>query len=179
MTCWAFLKNVEELNGELSPYERRHGKKFKGKKFPFGCGVWFLPSPTRQDSIQSKADPRLKSGIFMGYRTAPQNAWNGEYLVIDIGRFVDVPLHFTSRPTHFPHMRPHITKVVDIHGAGATTTETNGIRGKYQGVNFPLKERYEQYNSTLDGAEFDENRERKDEEIWKRLIDKGFLERKW
>ena len=177
MECWCFLRNVERKNGDTSPYCKRNDVEFKGKAIPFGCGVWYIPSPTRKDSIQSKADPRQKLGIFMGYRLAPGGKWNGEYLVIDIEKFVNTNLHYTAAPTTFKGIVPHVTKSVDYYHAGADLGEVSGIKAKFNGVDFPLKEKYEQYNTTLEGAGYAQGRDKKDEDVWLQLIEKGFLER--
>ena len=75
--CFCFLRNalLDEHN-ECSYYEQ-HGSHFPGLMIPFGCLVYFRPSPTvdRND----KAAPTMRPGVFMGYRTPPGGLWAGDY----------------------------------------------------------------------------------------------------
>ena len=124
-----------ESKDEDSPWKKRFGTDFKGMVLPFGCGVWFMPAPTICEN--SQAAPRLSYGIFLGYRNQPGGRWNGEYLVADIDHFAGKDLDVDSVQTEY-RFWPHITKVVRLPN---------------EGVTFPLKERYDWYNNTLDGRE--------------------------
>ena len=84
-----FNKNCR-LEGGTSPRFRTHKKHFDGELFPFGCGVWFLPSPTTGGN--AKFEPRARWGIFAGYRTTPGYNWRGDYLVWDLQDLLGTPL---------------------------------------------------------------------------------------
>jgi len=58
-----------------SPWYRKFGEEFTGKLMPLGCGVWFLPAPTKY--APDKAAPNMSFGIFLGYRMAPGGRWGG------------------------------------------------------------------------------------------------------
>ena len=82
-------------------------------------------------------------GIFMGYRIAPGGRWNGEYLCMDIDEFVgkslDVEAHHSTFSKQGPSTgRCHVTKKIALSD---------------KGIHFPLKERYDWYNTTLEGRE--------------------------
>ena len=76
------MPSALEIDEETTPWFRRHKTKFTGMVVPFGAGVYFKPAPTRY--TMSKLAPRLTFGIFLGYRMAPGQVWNGEYLVADL-----------------------------------------------------------------------------------------------
>ena len=73
--CYTHHENisVDEDTG-VSPWSLRHGSEFKGQAIPFGCGVWYLPAPTK--GMNSKAAPTLSYGVFLGYRLTPGGGWN-------------------------------------------------------------------------------------------------------
>ena len=121
MSCWCTLNSlVTDVKG-YSPYFGRHKEHFKGLKVPFGCAVLYYPSKGATDN-RSKADPRLKLGIFMGYRQAPGGKIK-DYLVADLGQFVGKNLEMTaSHTTHY--FRPHVTRT---------------IKWSKYGIYFPLK----------------------------------------
>ena len=72
---------------EVTPYSLRRSEAFPGIKIPFGAKVFYLPAEQR-----SKLDPRVRWGVFVGYRLKPGRRWSGEYLGIDLGRLVGVGL---------------------------------------------------------------------------------------
>ena len=72
-------------DGTPTSYEVHTGEPFSGQSFPYGCGVYFKPSPTKY--TPSKAAPRMSYGVFLGYRLAPGGRWNGEYIVADLDDF--------------------------------------------------------------------------------------------
>ena len=76
-----FNKNCQSRDG-TSAWYRTHKKHFGSELFPFGCGVWFLPSPTTGGN--AKWEPRASYGVFAGYRTTPGYNWRGDYLVWDL-----------------------------------------------------------------------------------------------
>ena len=118
-----------------SPWFLRYNKHFKGKGIPCGCGVWFLPAPTK--FTNSKAAPERSYGIFLGYRLQPGGLWNGEDLVADLDDFVNANLDWDAPGSDF-RIYPHITERVDL--------------GK-QGVCFPCKPACERASGTLKGRE--------------------------
>ena len=123
--CFCFLENIAQDETGMSAWERRHGAPFPGLAIPFFCRVYFFPAPTKYSV--SKAAPRLLAGLFLGYRTAPGERWNGEYLVLDIEDFVDKSLDVDSSYTNF-NLKPHVTKTVKL-----------GL----DGIFFPLKRKYD------------------------------------
>ena len=68
--CYAFLRNVSDKihdRQDLTPYQLRHKKDFKGKLIPFGAMVDFRPSqPTKTNQMQAFGPLTLKA-IFVGY----------------------------------------------------------------------------------------------------------------
>ena len=79
----------------------------------------------------------MSYGIFLGYRLQPGGTLSGEYTVADLSDFVGRNLHADGSYTEFKGMRPHITDTVAL-----------GKRGNC----FPVKQRYDIANMTLDGA---------------------------
>ena len=129
------IENITEDEDGNSAWKSRFGESFKGKAITLGCGVWFLPAPTKYTN--SKAGPTRSYGIFLGYRLVPGGKWNGQYLVADIDDFVGANLDVDAAGTEF-RIHPHVTEQVDL--------------GK-RGICYPLKPRYERANMTLDGRE--------------------------
>ena len=80
MSCLAFNHNVTIDENGNSKWFDFYGKHFdESKAFPYGCGVWFGPAPTK--SYMSKQAPRLRFGVFAGYKVQPGPKWEGEYLL--------------------------------------------------------------------------------------------------
>ena len=50
-----------------------------------------MPPKTKPET--TKAAPRLRYGIFIGYDTAPGGMWAGQYKVIDLETFAFADLH--------------------------------------------------------------------------------------
>ena len=93
--CYCHLENVslQEKEGDpagTSPWFRRHAEHFPGMQIPFGAGVYYLPSGLR--NLSSNADPRMRYGVFVGYRLKPGSTWSGEYLVYDLDVFLNKDL---------------------------------------------------------------------------------------
>lgn len=134
--CVCMLKNAMlDINNESAYYDT-HGEHFPGKLIPFGCLVYYVPSPTRDG--RHKMENRLCTGVFMGYRTAPGCKWNGDYLVADLNDFSGLSLAARSEPGIYKHIVPHITKTV---------------KWTPSSISFPLFERFLQHNETLEGLE--------------------------
>ena len=129
------MHNISQDEDGESPWLRRHGDNFKGNAIPFGCGVWFLPAPTKYDN--PKAAPKRSYGIFLGYKLVPGGKWNGEYLVCDISDMLHADLNVEAYHADF-RIWPHTTERVDL--------------GK-RGFVFPMKPRYEIANMTIGGVE--------------------------
>ena len=71
----------------------------------------------------------------MGYRLKPGCRWSGECLVVVINRFLGVSLN-TTADVSYSWIAPYITKLVECTAPS-----------------FPLKERYDYLNCTLEGLE--------------------------
>ena len=54
------------------------------------CWCVYLPSELR--ALSSKADPRVRYGVFVGHRLKPGCRWPGEHLVFDLDVFVNKDL---------------------------------------------------------------------------------------
>ena len=134
--CWyaAMYHNIIQ-NDEYgnSPWRAKFGQDFRGKLMPFGCGVWFLPSPTLY--ANSKANGTMSYGIFLGYRMAPGGYWTGQYLVADIGDFIGHTLSADTAGSEF-RLYAHKTEQIAL--------------GK-RGVAFPLAPLADRANMTIDG----------------------------
>ena len=122
---------------KTSAYERQQGEMFPGLVIPFGCRVYFKPSPisTKQPS---KFDSDACAGVFMGYVLDPGGKWSGEYYVAMLSAFAGKPLH---RHTPAAKIRVHVQRV----------REVNHVRR--EDVYFPLRYAYEAANHTLAGIE--------------------------
>ena len=110
-SCFCFLKSAMIDTNNESAYFRTHGSHFPGKMIPFGCHVFFVPSPTKD--TRAKTAQRMCQGIFLGYRTAPGGKWAGDYLVADLNDFAGLPLHATVEPGVFRNVRPHVKRTVN------------------------------------------------------------------
>ena len=136
---YCHIENILEDPDGNSAWKARHGSGFTGRAIPFGCGVFFLPSPTHYTN--HKTLPAMSYGIFLGYRLAPGGRWNGEYIVQDLDTFIDMPLDAEASSTEC-YVHPHITEQVRL-----------GARG----ICFPLKPAYDRANLTLDGRQSSSN----------------------
>ena len=119
-----------------NPWALRHEEEFTGRRYPFGCGVYFKPAITKYSV--DKACARARFGILGGYRLSPGCRWNGEYLVGDLGDFVDLDPSEDASARGI-QIYEHVTKVVTLPAVG---------------ISFPLKARYEFINATVEGARF-------------------------
>ena len=99
--------------------------------------------PTKERYTTSKAAPKPRVGIFMGYRLQTQAKWNGEYVVLDMDVLTDKNLGIDAAET-WGNLYHHITKRVD----------------PIKPVCFPMKKRYDYLNSTLEGMEYVQKAER-------------------
>ena len=109
---------------------------FPGKAIPFGCLVYFVPAPTKDQ--RDKTAPRMRPGIFMGYRLPPGGLWTGDYLVVDLDDFSGLSMHTKAEPSLFKNCKPHITRTV---------------KWTKHGINFPLFEKSILHNETIEGIE--------------------------
>ena len=79
----------EEGFPNMSKWCARTGSEFDGQVLPFGAAVMYLPTPERLTT--SKASPKLRPGVFVGYRLKGGGGrWRGEYLVYDLDSFIGV-----------------------------------------------------------------------------------------
>jgi hypothetical protein len=93
------IHNLIQGEDGFSPWMRKFGEEFQGTVLPMGCGVFFLPAPTKYKN--SKAAPSMSYGVVAGYRLAPGSRWNGQYLIMDITDFVGQSLHIDTPGTEF------------------------------------------------------------------------------
>ena len=98
-----------------TPWKRKFGEDFNREILPFGCGVFFFPSPTKYKN--SQAVPSMSYGIFMGYRQTPGMGWNGQYLVADIESFVGQSLHIDAAGAEY-RVKPHVTEQIRLGKRG-------------------------------------------------------------
>ena len=79
--------NIETVNGD-SAWFRRFNKHWDGPVLPFGCRVFFRPSPHHALN-QVKFEPAAKPGVFVGYHLLNGHYWkkNGGLLVVDLEEF--------------------------------------------------------------------------------------------
>ena len=103
---------------------------------PFGCLIYYVPSPTRDD--RDKAEPAMRSGVFVGYTLPPGGKCEGGDVVVDLGAFNQLPLHAEAEARFFQACQPHITRTV---------------KRTPHGVHFPLFQRYVEQNETIEGVE--------------------------
>ena len=134
--CFCMNDAICADDGVTTAYEAHIGEPFPGTAFPYGCGVFFKPAPTKY--IPSKASPRMSYGVFLGYRLAPGGKWTGEYLVADLEDFAGRDFSELADPRKWGDLHPHVTKVVKIG---------------HMGLTFPCKAKYDRVNYSLDGIE--------------------------
>ena len=75
--------------GQSTPYELRHEESFSGHLIPFGCLVSYRPTSKRETSEMNKFSDRVRDGIFMGWHAHSGGKWSGDYLVMDVERYVN------------------------------------------------------------------------------------------
>ena len=119
-----------KISQQTLPLESVHGildmvNGLKGLAIPFGCGIFFLPAPTKYTN--SKSCPKMSCGVFLGYRLQPGGTWSGEYIVADLYDFVGCNLHVDTRYLEFKHLRPHITDSVSFLGKGKSASRSNSV----------------------------------------------------
>ena len=118
-----------------SKWRARTGIAFTGHVIPFGSAVYYLPTQDRYTT--SKAAPRQRVGIFVGYRLQTQAKWSGEYVIIDMDVFINKNLGIDAAEI-WGNIYHHVTKRVD----------------PIKPVCFPMKKRYDYLNNTLEGMEY-------------------------
>ena len=132
--CWCFNENIDKGLGD-SAWSHTHGSEFEGKRIPFGAKVFFKPAPTKNQNPK-KWEPDSSVGVFAGYKIRRGYEWKDEYLVWDLSDFVDADLSMGSHGYSARIAAPHVTKRCFL------------FENK---VEYPLRQRYEQANSTLEG----------------------------
>lgn len=130
------MRNVHAKMEERSSYAVRHGEECTGLRLLLGVGVFYYPSPTMK-TLNSKFEPRLHYGIFMGVVLDPRLRHNGVYSVMDLSVFRNCDLHHAAALRVSAHIRkPQWTRMV---------------RKESHGWRFPLALRHGQDNNTLEG----------------------------
>ena len=61
--------------GNKSPYFKRHGIQFQGKKIPFGALVDYLPLSPDGKKATPQFAPRASPGVFLGYHLNLGGIW--------------------------------------------------------------------------------------------------------
>ena len=92
MPYFAFASNIVAVDGD-SAWNRRHKQgNFVGPMIPFGCRVYFRPTPVVKADEQHKFEANAIPGIFLGYRTLNGGRWKlqGGYYVADMNDFRDI-----------------------------------------------------------------------------------------
>ena len=84
--CWPFAargachhNNISSTDNRESDWFAAHGKgEFNDSTYPFGCGVWYLPSDTKakprgkaQSQVRPKWGGRASMGVLAGYVMSP------------------------------------------------------------------------------------------------------------
>jgi hypothetical protein len=121
---------------EKSAYKKQLGEVFPGMRIPFGCKVFFKPSPLSK-SQPKKFEGQALPGLFFGYKLDPGGKWSGEYLVVALDAMVKIRLH---RKTPAAQLRVHVQSVEEV------------LDVKPEDVFFPLREAYNIANETFEGA---------------------------
>ena len=111
-----------------------HDEEFKGQLIPFGAKVFFKPSGARSIEQDHKMDPDAIPGIFAGYEVTTGLGWSNKYLVWALEDFVEQNLAYDADRPIMKLLTPHVTEKIEIVG----------------GIEFPLKQKYEKLNTTLE-----------------------------
>ncbi len=78
---------------------RKFEEEFTGNVLPIGCGVFFIPAPTKYKN--SNTAPAMSFGILLGYRLAPGSKWTGQYIIADLSDFINKSLNIDLTLIHF------------------------------------------------------------------------------
>ena len=97
-----------------------------------------MPPKTKPET--TKAAPRLRYGIFIGYDVAPGGMWAGQYKIIDLETFAFVDLQVEAPVTLFKNI-------------WRTENRTSIVRRLDEDKIFPLKNEYLRRNNTVHGVE--------------------------
>ncbi len=137
--CYCLLDNATDKKETKSAWELKYGSPFEGALLPFGCLVSYLPSPTKGlEGSVAKMDPSAREGVFAGYKMKPGYGWSGEYLVWDLRDFMGVTLQRDEGFKNIGFHSPHVSSRVALFA---------------NKLHFPLKERYDRVNSTIEGVD--------------------------
>ena len=135
LDCVCHLLNCEHTMEDGSAWMKTHDEEFKGQLIPFGAKVFFKPSGARSIEQDHKMDPDAIPGIFAGYEVTTGLGWSNKYLVWALENFVEQNLAYDADRPIMKLLTPHVTEKIEIVG----------------GIEFPLKEKYEKLNTTLEG----------------------------
>ena len=135
LDCVCHLLNCEHTTEDGSAWMKMHDEEFKGQLIPFGAKVFFKPSGARSIEQDHKMDPDAIPGIFAGYEVTTGLGWSNKYLVWALEDFVEQNLAYDADRPIMKLLTPHVTEKIEVVG----------------GIEFPLKEKYEKLNTTLEG----------------------------
>ena len=98
------ITKVYDMEGySMCPWEIKFGEQFKGKEIQFGCGVFYLPAPTK--GMNTKAAPNMSYGISLD--TGPPLAVIGQVsmLALHWKHSLEKGLELTNqaRPIEYTH----------------------------------------------------------------------------
>ena len=125
------------LLARSNSYFRQQGAHFNGQSIPFGCRVFFKPSPISKHQT-GKFESNCVPGIMLGYVLDPGGKWSGEFLVVELAAMAGKPMH---RNTPAGQLRVHVQRVREL------------LPVKKADVFYPLRETYMRANYTLEGIE--------------------------
>ena len=137
MQTYTMNENFNTRNG-TSPFEKRFGTAAKPTLYAYGQLVYYFPNKSNRDSfgVDKKLDPKLKTGIFLGYDFSCKSPGECKYKLADIREFVGKSLAYDS-PAETMRVHRHTVKEL------SSPPERK----------FPLKQAYDRCNNTLDGVE--------------------------
>ncbi len=85
-----------------------------------------------------KWDPSAREGVFAGYEMRPGGCWSGIYRVWDLRDFVGASLQRDAAYKNIGFRSPHRSSRVELYNNALV---------------FPLKQRYDRENATIDGVD--------------------------
>ena len=93
MKCFCSLYNFEHVDKKKGTvaYKQTHGEMFQGKLIPYGARIRYLPAAERELQKREKLDASLRDAIFVGYRMHSGGRWTGQYLILDVEAYTEIP----------------------------------------------------------------------------------------
>ena len=131
------MENTHWEDGEESPWSKTHKQgEFRGIKVPFGARVLFKPNATRPQDVPGRHEPDSVEGVFAGYELSPGYRWSKRYLIWAVTDFDGLKLRKNIPPEEFELREPfRVSRMVVPPGDWS----------------FPLKARYEHWNTAIAG----------------------------